>query len=41
MPNTEIMESFVRAEVRRQFAERPVEANLASSLELRPGLELG
>lgn len=35
IPSAEITENLVRAEVRRQLAERPAEANLVTSLELQ------
>lgn len=35
MPSAEITENLVRAEVRRQLAERPAEADMATSLELQ------
>lgn len=35
MPSAEITENLVRAEVRRQLAERPAETDMATSLELQ------
>lgn len=35
IPSAEITENLVRAEVRRQLAERPAEANLVTNLELQ------